>query len=246
MRWKWIPVIVPMLLIGLMSAIAAAQEGDVAALAFEARERTSMPLYNDQDLLFLRHMSIHHQQAVVMSSMVPARTDRDEFIRFARYVKRAQAAEIEVMESMLDIGADRGLELPDHGPHGDPPMDGMLSTAEMDALAAASGAEFERSWLEGMIFHHEGGLAMAREQQRQQLENGRRPYVIDVLVEDILVEQRAEITKMRAWLSEWGLASIPDTNDPDAAVTSPTTVRATVPLDSTTFVGMAIDARGRA
>jgi uncharacterized protein (DUF305 family) len=200
MRWKWLAVVVPMSAIGLGSAIAPAQEARVAS------EQASAPLYNDEDLLFLRHMSIHHEQAVVMSSMVPARTDREAFIRFARYVERAQAAEIEVMQSLLELAVQRGLEVPEHGPHGDPPMAGMLSTAEMDALAAASGAEFERLWLEGMIFHHEGGIDMAHAQQRQQLETGRRPYGIDVLVQDILVEQRAEITKMRAWLAEWGLA----------------------------------------
>lgn len=194
------PLIVPMLMIGLMSSIAVAQEGGVA---------TSKLLFNDQDLLFLHHMIMHHEQAVVMSPMVPMRSDRDEFIRFAGYVRRAQAAEIELMQSLLDHAGYRGLEVPDHSPHGDPPMDSMLSTAQMDALAAASGTEFERLWLEGMIYHHQGALDMARAQQRQQLENGRRPFELSVLVEAILVEQRAEITKMRAWLSEWGLAGIP-------------------------------------
>ena len=202
-----------MLVVGLMSAIAVAQEGGVAKRASEASEQTTT-LFNDEDLLFLHHMSVHHEQAVVMSSMVPARTRRATFVRFARYVGRAQAAEIEFMQSLVDLAAERGLEVRDHGPHGDPPMAGMLSTVQMDALAAASGAAFERLWLEGMIHHHQGAIDMARAQQRQQLEHGRRPYGIGVLVEDILVEQRAEITKMRAWLSEWGLASIPGTTEP--------------------------------
>lgn len=193
MRCKPMPAIILMLLIG----------GGVAPSS-GAGEQTSTPLFNQADLLFVHHMIVHHEQAVVMSSMAPARTNRDQFIRFARYVKRAQAAEIDLMQSLLELAADRGLEVPDHGLHGDPPMAGMLSTAQMNALAAARGAEFERLWLEGMILHHQGALDMALLQQRQQLENVRRPYAIGVLVEDILVEQRAEITKMRAWLSEWG------------------------------------------
>jgi uncharacterized protein (DUF305 family) len=88
-------------------------------------------------------------------------------------------------------------------------MAGMLSMAEMEAIEAAHGAEFDRLWLEGMIVHHEGAVAMAHAQQAQQLASGRRPYGLDVLIEDILVEQRAEISKMRAWLAEWGLASAP-------------------------------------
>jgi uncharacterized protein (DUF305 family) len=48
---------------------------------------------------------------------------------------------------------------------------------------------------------------MGRAQQQRQFEDGRRPYGVDVLVDEILVVQRAEITKMRAWLVEWGLAA---------------------------------------
>jgi uncharacterized protein (DUF305 family) len=190
----WLRPIVLLLVIGppgLGAIAAAAQAGEV--------------LFNEDDLRFLEHMIIHHEQAVVMSSLVPSRSDREKFVRFTGYVKRAQAAEITFMRSLLELAADRGLHVPDHGAHGDPPMAGMLSTAQMNALAAARGAEFERLWLEGMIFHHQGALDMARAQQRQQLERGRRPYGIGVLVEDILVDQRAEIAKMRAWLREWGL-----------------------------------------
>jgi uncharacterized protein (DUF305 family) len=166
---------------------------------------SASPLFTDRDLLFLHHMIMHHEQAVVMSPMVAERTDRNEFIRFAGYVERAQAAEIELMQSLLDLAADRGLEVPEHPAHGDPPMAGMLSTAQMAALAASSGEEFERLWLEGMIYHHQGAIDMAQMQQRHQLDSSRRPYGIGVLVEDIIVEQRAEITKMRAWLRDWGL-----------------------------------------
>ena len=82
-------------------------------------------------------------------------------------------------------------------------MPGLLDKARMDALAAASGTLFERLWLEGMIVHHEGAITMGLAQQRRQFESGRRPYGIDVLVDEIVVVQRAEITKMRAWLTQW-------------------------------------------
>ncbi len=224
MRCKPMPVILLMILIGLVNAIAMPGNGGGAALSTPAGGQTSTPLFNEADLLFVQHMIVHHEQAVVMSAMVPARTNRAPFIRFARYVQRAQAAEIDLMQSLLELAAARGLEIPHHGLHGDPPMAGMLSTAQMDALAASRGAEFERLWLEGMIVHHQGALDMSIIQQRQQLENARRPYAIGVLVEDILVEQRAEITKMRAWLSEWGLlgnAGQPPSRAPAAGPAAP-------------------------
>jgi uncharacterized protein (DUF305 family) len=42
-------------------------------------------------------------------------------------------------------------------------MSGMLSDSEMEKLAAAKGAEFDRLFLEGMIKHHEGAIDMAKE-----------------------------------------------------------------------------------
>ena len=164
------------------------------------------PLYTQDDLMFLTHMIVHHQQALDMAALVPSRSHREEFIRFARYVDGAQRAEIDQMQSLLRAAADRGLEAHHHDMDGDPPMHGMLSKAQMAALAAADGPEFEKLWLQGMIYHHEAALDMGRAQQQRQFESGRQAYGIDVLVDDILVTQRAEITKMKAWLIQWGLS----------------------------------------
>lgn len=205
MRGASNPMIVPALTV-LMAASAPAAGPAAPA---QTDPPAAALLFNEQDLMFLDHMTVHHEQAVVMSRMVPERTGREEFVRFAGYVLRAQAAEIAQMQSLMGLAAARGLPMPDHSPDGDPPMAGMLSSAQMAALEAASGAEFERLWLEGMIHHHQGAIDMSQAQQRQQLANGRRPYGLAVLVEEILVEQRNEITQMRAWLEEWGLADAP-------------------------------------
>jgi uncharacterized protein (DUF305 family) len=164
-------------------------------------------IYTHEDLLFLRHMIVHHEQALELAALVPSRTGREDLIRFARQVERAQRAEIDPMELLVALAADRGITVPHHDLHADPPMPGLLSRAQMDAVAAAKGVPFERLWLEGMIVHHDGALTMGRAQQRRQFESGRQSYGIDVLVDEILVVQRAEITKMQAWLTEWGLSS---------------------------------------
>lgn len=166
----------------------------------------SAPLFTQQDLMFLTHMIVHHEQALEMAAMVPSRTHREEFIRFARYVDGAQRAEIDQMKGLLRLAADRGLEIPRHEMTGDPPMAGMLSKAQMAALASASGAEFEKLWLQGMIYHHQGALDMAREMQERQFATGRQTFGIDVLVDDITEVQRAEINKMKTWLVQWGLS----------------------------------------
>lgn len=172
--------------------------------ATDARAQAGETLYNEADLLFLHHMIVHHRQALDMADLVSERTDREEFIRFARNIYRAQAAEIAHMQKLLDIAFARGLTAREHAMHGDPPMEGMLSSAQMAELEASTGAAFERLWLEGMIYHHQGAIDMARGQEHQQLESGRSPYGIDVLVQEMLVVQRAEIQQMQVWLTEWG------------------------------------------
>lgn len=42
-------------------------------------------------------------------------------------------------------------------------MPGMLTSAQMAALKAAKGAEFDRLFLTGMIQHHGGALTMVKE-----------------------------------------------------------------------------------
>ena len=182
-----------LLLIGLAATGVSAQEA---------------PLYTADDLMFLTHMIMHHEQALELAALVPSRAKHEEFIRFARYVDGAQRAEIDQMKGLLDLAARRGLELPHHEMLGDPPMAGMLSKAQMKAVSKATGADFERLWLQGMIYHHQGALDMARAQQQRQFASGRRPYGIDVLIDDIIEVQRGEITRMRGWLTEWGLAKL--------------------------------------
>ncbi len=184
----------------------------VASVSAQAHGRAA-ELYTPEDLLFLRHMIVHHEQALDLAALVPSRTGRAELIRFARQIAGAQRAEIDQMESLLALAADRGMTVPHHDPHADQPMPGFLPKGQMDAMAAAKGAAFERLWLEGMIVHHEGALAMGRAQQRRQSESGRQPYGIDVLVDEILVVQRAEIAKMRSWLTQWRLSSSVRTPD---------------------------------
>jgi uncharacterized protein (DUF305 family) len=191
---------------GLVAGNALSQEHHHESTSAAA---PAASLYTQDDLMFLTHMVVHHRQALDMAALVPSRSHREEFVRFARYVDGAQRAEIDQMNTLLREAADRGMPAPHHDMTGDPPMHGMLSKAQMAALAAASGPEFERLWLEGMIYHHQGALDMARAQQEAQFKNRHQPYGIDVLVDDMLNSQRAEIAKMQGWLTQWGLEAPP-------------------------------------
>lgn len=77
------------------------------------------------------------------------------------------------------------------GMHGE--MQGMVG-----ALEGKTGDEFDRAFLEEMIIHHEGAVAMAEmllaNTERQELRK---------LGEDIIAAQTGEIGMMRGWLRDW-------------------------------------------
>ncbi len=118
-----------------------------------------------------------------------------------------------MVQALLGLAAELGLDLPVQRLHDAPPVAGMFSSDRMDALAAASGAEFPRLWLEGMIYRHQCPIDMSHVRQRRQLASARRPYGLGVLAEEAVVEQRAEITGIRAWLDAWGSQARPRPSD---------------------------------
>ena len=89
-------------------------------------------------------------------------------------------------------------EMKDHQDH--MMMPGMLTPAQMKALAAAKGAEFDRLFLTGMIQHHEGALTMVDDLFKAP-GAGQDPEMF-TFATDIDSSQRAEIRIMQTMLEE--------------------------------------------
>ena len=149
---------------------------------------------NDADVMFATMMIPHHQQAIVMSDIVLAKEGVDErVVELAEEIKAAQDPEIEQLQGWLaDWKVDPGAQESDHSEH----MDGMLTEDEIAALEAASGPEASVLFLEGMIAHHEGAVAMAQ----TEVDEGQNPDAIQ-LAEDIIETQGVEIEVMRGILA---------------------------------------------
>ena len=75
-------------------------------------------------------------------------------------------------------------------------MPGMLTPDEMTRLAEAHGPAFDRLFLEGMIKHHQGAVAMAEDE----VANGQNPQAKQ-LAQDIVTSQQAEIETMTTLLA---------------------------------------------
>lgn len=148
--------------------------------------------FNDADVAFAINMIAHHQQAIDMADVVLDKEAVDErVISLAEDIKAAQGPEIDVMTSWLaDWGqsVDSGMNGMDHG-------DGMMSDADMAALESATGPEASRLFLEQMIEHHEGAIAMAQTETAA----GQNSDAI-ALAQTIIDAQTAEIATMQGIL----------------------------------------------
>ena len=76
---------------------------------------------------------------------------------------------------------------------------GDVATPNIDALAAASGPEFDRLFLSQMIPHHRSAVAMAE----TEIADGSNPDAVD-MAREIVESQTAEIEEMQTLLTELG------------------------------------------
>jgi uncharacterized protein (DUF305 family) len=153
--------------------------------------------YSSDDVAFMQGMISHHAQALEMTALLRQRSNRDDMRLLAERIDVSQSDEIKMMQRWLEA---RGQEVPGpHAMHEHALMPGMLTTEEMDQLAAASGAAFDRLFLESMIKHHEGALATVKDLFSR---NGAaQGSDIFGFASDVDADQRMEIERMQGMLA---------------------------------------------
>ncbi|QNE21318.1 DUF305 domain-containing protein [Kribbella qitaiheensis] len=120
--------------------------------------------HNDADVKFATDMIPHHQQAVQMADMTVTKATTLAVKELAAGIKAAQDPELKQMSAWLTSwGAPVPSSMAGHDMSGS--MPGMMSMDEMASLDKATGAAFERMWLQMMIKHHQGAVAMAKTEQ---------------------------------------------------------------------------------
>ena len=144
---------------------------------------------DDAEVTFLQDMWHHHEQAVRMALLVLDGDDAAEITRsFAVDVIASQRHEMGMMDGyLLAAGEERAAA----GAHG--AMPGMASAEQLEALATASESRLDAIFLDLMIEHHHGGIAMAEDA----LDDDLRERISD-LAERIRNTQRLEIADMEA------------------------------------------------
>ena len=79
-------------------------------------------------------------------------------------------------------------------------MAGMLTEAQLKELDAATGADFDRKFLELMIQHHEGALQMVKDLFDKP--GAGQEVDVNVFANDVVTVQTAEIGIMRQMLAQ--------------------------------------------
>jgi uncharacterized protein (DUF305 family) len=117
----------------------------------------------------MQGMIMHHAQAVEMTALIAVHSENKELRLLAARISSSQSDEIKFMRRWLAARGEpvsmaaAGMPGMDMSHESMPLMPGMLTPEQMEELRKATGAEFDRLFLTGMIQHHGGALTMVKE-----------------------------------------------------------------------------------
>ncbi len=117
-----------------------------------------------------------------------------EVIDLATRIKGAQDPEVALMTGWL-TAAGEPITMDMSDGHDMSSMDGMMTAEQMDGMAAMTGPEFDRTWFEMMIDHHEGAISQSETVKA----DGSNTDVL-TLADQIITAQQGEIAEMKALL----------------------------------------------
>jgi uncharacterized protein (DUF305 family) len=176
----------------LLAALAVLAVAALAAGCGGDDESTSA-MGNATDAAFVTDMTAHHQGAIDMAKLAQTKAEHPQIKQLADDIVSAQKGEISVMKTIR-------RDMHNMGEHGDEHM-GMSDHEmgmDMDMTALADAKPFDKAFIDAMVPHHQGAIAMAEEL----LENGEQPALRE-MAGDIISAQTKEIAQMRAWRKAW-------------------------------------------
>jgi uncharacterized protein (DUF305 family) len=141
------------------------------------------------DQTFIRHMSTHHEQGIVMASIAAEKAADPHLRALSKLMVASQKGEVTVfahwwaswfVEPMQICSAQERASMP-----------GLLDPSEVDGLRSTEASSYDRHFIDLMTKHHKGAVAMAD----AQLRNGSDPR-LRIMAHAIRDEQQGEIALM--------------------------------------------------
>ena len=147
------------------------------------------------DVAFMQGMIGHHAQALEMTALLYERSTWQDIRMLAQRIDVSQADEIKMMQDWLKVRAAEIPSIDTHHAHGAVLMPGMLTPDQMAELAAGTGSEIDRLFLEYMIMHHQGAVVMVEALFASP--GAAQESQIFSFASDVIADQSMEITRMR-------------------------------------------------
>ncbi|WP_229073101.1 DUF305 domain-containing protein [Actinoplanes sp. DH11] len=143
--------------------------------------------FNSIDVAYVQMMIAHHQQALEMADLAPARAANTGVKNLAARISASQKLEIDYFKGWL-----RDRNQPESDPsHDHSTMPGGQSPEKIAELTAATGADFDRRFVAMMSEHHRGAQQMTGDLLRSGSDER-----LSELANESAVEQVVEIERM--------------------------------------------------
>lgn len=154
---------------------------------------------NATDAAFARDMIDHHRGAIEMAEVARKRAGHSEVKELAKAIIDAQRAEISLITRI-------GEELRAHGAKaGSLGMSHMQMGMDMNTPMLSRAKPFDRAFLDMMIPHHRGAVAMAK------VEFSKGSHAeLRKLARAVIDDQTSEIERMQSWRKQWYGAELPE------------------------------------
>lgn len=157
---------------------------------------------NSTDAAFAIEMIEHHRGAIEMAESAERRAERAEIKQLASEIVEAQQSEIALMQRI-------GRELKAHGVKHEPlGMNDSQMGMDFDMPMLDDASDFDKSFIDMMIPHHRGAIAMAK----LQLEKGSHGE-LRRMADGVIDAQTKEIEQMQSWRKRWYGSELPGAID---------------------------------
>lgn len=153
---------------------------------------------NATDRGLVNDMRPHHESAIRMAKLAIKRGEHPQIRALAQDIVTAQSSEIALMGRL-------GNQLfPNGNDHSTLAMDQDAMGMSMDDSALKTREVFDRAFIDMMVPHHRGAIAMAEMELKKGQNSATR-----TLAQNIVKAQTAEIAQMNKWRTAWYGAPVP-------------------------------------
>ncbi|SDF70712.1 DUF305 domain-containing protein [Pseudonocardia oroxyli] len=210
----------PLVVIGAVLALLLLGGAGGLLLGRAGSDAASVPSGTSVDVQFAQDMSVHHEQAVQMAAWERDHTTDPALTQLSYDIETTQLQQIGRMQGWLGLWGQAAFPVgrpymtwmsPDGmaghgmaGATGSARMPGMASDAELAALRSSTGPALDVLFLQLMLRHHQGGVAMLQDAAA-------RASVPEVrnLAAQMLSAQQSESDYMTSLLARHGAQPLP-------------------------------------